>query len=192
MIFMNKSVWELLWSSFLEVLPSWIGVVVAITLSFVAWKIPPNTPTPIYWLVLILIVAILVIAICLKAANTAFGEYQKLRRRNIPNILITRKEQSTDSILCLLEYSEIFAPDIMVSAYYTNQDDIEVLIATGFVENVQDNGKIMIKLNNLEPGQKEILKKFADNDKSIINRTIIKPGVSKKIFNKLLFDTQFD
>jgi hypothetical protein len=189
---MKKTVWGLLWSSFIAVLPSWVGVVVAISLSFVAWKIPPNTPIPVYWLVLILIVAILVMAICLKAANTAFEEYQKLRLRNIPNIWITRKEQSTDSILCVLEYSEIFAHDMMVSAYYTNQDDIEVLIATGFVENVQNNGKILIKLNNLEPGQKEILKKFANNDKSIINRTIIKPGISKKIFNKLLSNTQFN
>ena len=189
---MKKSVWGLLWSSLIAVLPSWVGVVVAIALSFVAWKIPPNTPISVYWLVLILIVAILVMAICLKAANTVFEEYQKLRRRNIPNILFVQKENNSDAIICLLEYSEIFAHDMIVSAYYTNQDDMEVLIATGFVENVQDNGKIMIKLNNLELGQKEILKKFADNDKSIINRTIIKPGISKKIFNKLLFYTQFN
>ena len=80
----------------------------------------------------------------------------------------------------------------MVSAYYTNKDDIEVLIATGFVKNIQDNRKIVVQLSKLEHGQEEILKKIANNDKSIIDRTIIKPGISKTIFNKLLFDTQFN
>ncbi|AIE75694.1 hypothetical protein D082_31660 [Synechocystis sp. PCC 6714] len=129
--------------------------------------------------------------VLINALNISLQEYHKLEKRNIPRILTAFKEQNTDSINCLLEYSEIFSHDMMVSVYYTNQDDIEVLIATGFVKNVQDNGKIMIKLNNLETGQKEILEKLSSNDKSIIGRTIIKPGIPQKIFNQLLFDNQF-
>ncbi len=189
---MKNGFWKLLWSSFQSVVLSWEGFSVGFAFAFVSWKIPPNTPIPVYWLVLVLIVSTLVMAISLKAANTAFEEYQKLRRRNIPSILFVQKENNSDAIICLLEYSEIFAHDMMVSAYYTNKDDIEVLIATGFVKNIQDNRKIVVQLSKLEHGQEEILKKIANNDKSIIDRTIIKPGISKTIFNKLLFDTQFN
>lgn len=193
MIFMKKSVWELLWSSFIAVLPSWVGVVVAITLSFVAWKIPPNTPIPVYWLVLILIVAILVMAICLKAANKAFEEYQKLRRRNIPNILFVQKENNSDAIICLLEYSELFAYGMMVSAYYTNPDGFETLIATGFVENVQRNNQnIVVKFEYLQSGLLDVLEKFATNNKSIIEKVIIKPEVSKEVFEGFILNILFD
>lgn len=130
--------------------------------------------------------------VLINALNTALQEYKKLKQRNIPRILFIQKDPNTSSITCLLEYSELFAHDMMVSAYYTNKDDIEVLIATGFVKNIQDNNKVVVQLSTLEPGQEEILKKFANNDKSIIDRTIIKPGISKTIFNKLLFDTQFN
>ena len=84
---MKKTVWGLLWSSFSAVLPSWVGVVVAIILSFIAWKTSPNNLIPVYWLVVIVIVAILVIAICLKATNTAFEEYQNLKNnyQNLEN-----------------------------------------------------------------------------------------------------------
>jgi hypothetical protein len=182
---MKNSFWGLIWFSLIAVLPSWVGVVIAFALTFITWKIPPNTPTPVYWIVLILIIAILIISICLKATNTAFEEYQKLRRRNIPSILFVQKEQNTGFIICLLEYSELFAQDMMISAYYTNKDDIEILIATGFIKNIQSNGKIQVILDQAIPGYQEIIEKFIKNDKSIIDKTIIKPGFKRDILNNL-------
>ena len=192
MIFMKKSVWGLLWSSLIAVLPSWVGVVVAIALSFVAWKIPPNTPISVYWLVLILIVAILVMAICLKAANTAFEEYQKLRRRNIPGILFVQKDPNTNSIICLLEYSELFAHDMVVSAYYTNASGFEVLMAVGFIKNIQSDGKIQIVLDQPIPSYQDIFELLVNNNKSIIDKTIIKPGISKEILENFNVTTLFN
>jgi hypothetical protein len=180
-----------LWSSF-NAINGWFLGGAGILIGVLLIRFPFNTPLPLDLVLIVGFFTLLTFFVLINALHISLQEYQKLRRRTIPSIELVTKENNSDAIICLLEYSEIFAYDMMVSAYYTNQDNMEVLIATGFVKNIQDNGKIVVQLPNLESGQEEILKKIAGNDKSILNRTVIKPGISKTIFNKLLFDTHFN
>ncbi|MFM7752911.1 MAG: hypothetical protein ACKO58_00735 [Cyanobium sp.] len=81
----------------------------------------------------------------------------------------------------------------MVSAYYTNPDGFETLIATGFVENVQRNNQnIVVKLEYLQSGLLDVIEKFATNNKSVVEKVIIKPEISKEVFEGFILNILFD
>jgi hypothetical protein len=200
---MKKTVWGLLWSSFSAVLPSWVGVVVAIILSFIAWKTSPNNLIPVYWLVVIVIVAILVIAICLKATNTAFEEYQNLKnnyqnleneyqnlknnyqnlkRNQIPKILQVRWDKNMNLILCIFENSDLFATEQRITFYYTDDYGLESAIAVGYIKTIQSNGNIQAVIDHPDSTYQDIIDGLASNDSKIKENTIVRPGVIKNFY----------
>jgi hypothetical protein len=190
---MKTTFWGLIGSSFLEIQTFWygfLGFVATIFFTIVTGK----TLIPLYWILILLSIAILTLATLFRALYKAFDGYEKLRRSNLPRILSSYKEEDTSCILCILEYSEIFSYQMMVSAYYTNQDDLPVLIATGFVEEIlyQNHQKIIIKLNILEPGYQKILEKLGNKDKSVIDKTVIKAGATTKVLNKIISRPEFN
>ena len=200
---MKKTVWGLLWSSFSAVLPSWVGVVVAIILSFIAWKTSPNNLIPVYWLVVIVIVAILVIAICLKATNTAFEEYQNLKnnyqnleneyqnlknnyqnlkRNQIPKILQVRWDKNMNLILCIFENSDLFATEQRITFYYTDDYGLESAIAVGYIKTIQTDGNIQAVIDYPNSTYQDIMDRLANNDSKIKENTIVRPGVIKDFY----------
>ncbi len=81
---------------------------------------------------------------------------------------------------------------MMVSAYYTDASGFEVLVAVGFIKNIQDDRKIQIILNQPILSYQDIFEKLLNNNKSIIDKTIIKPGISKEILENFNVTTLFN
>lgn len=82
-------------------------------------------------------------------------------------------------ILCLLEASDLFANDIYISFYYTDDDGFENLIAIGFVNVIQNDGKIQAILNQPYPNYQNIIDALDGNDPKLIEKIIIKPSIPR-------------
>jgi len=123
--------------------------------------------------------AILAIATLCKALQTALEEYQRVKQNIIPKILRVQKD-ANNNIQCLLEASNLFAAQLMISFYYTDEDGFEVLIGEGFVKNVQSDQKIQTVLDQPEAGYQNVLDGLANNDDTIIQRIKVKPSIYKK------------
>jgi hypothetical protein len=188
---MKNSFWGVLWSSF-NAINGWFLGTSGIFIGVLLIRFPFNTPVPLDVVLIIGFFTLLAFLILINALNTSLQEYKKLKRRNIPSILFIQKEPNTSSVICLLEYSELFAHDMMVSAYYTNASGFEVLVAVGFIKNIQSDGKIQIILDQPIPSYQDIFEQLVSNNKSIIDKTIIKPGISKEILNNFIVTTLFN
>jgi hypothetical protein len=175
---MKNNFWGLIWSSFSVIQTFWLGLL-GFVASLLAWAFAGQTPIPLVVLFVIITIAILVIATLIRALQTALEEYQRVKQNIIPTILRVQKD-ANNNIQCLLEASNLFAAQLMISFYYTDEDGFEVLIGEGFVKNVQSDQKIQTVLDQPEAGYQNVLDRLANNDLKIIQRIKVKPSIYKK------------
>ena len=81
-------------------------------------------------------------------------------------------------MIFLLESSELFSYDTIVSFYYL-EDEFEQLIAIGRVSNIQQDSKIQVEVIYLISDCKEILDRLANNDSTALEKTRVKPNIPK-------------
>lgn len=174
---MKKSFWSLIWSSFLKTQGALIGVI-AIALTVLLWLSSPNKSIS---LGLALPIGLFCIILILTLGNAAYESF-KMSKRILPRILLG-KEPPTQiqgaKVLCLLEPSELFSYDMLVSFYYVNDEDFEQLIGIGTVVNIQEEGKIQVAMIYSFDVYEEILNKLVQNDVGILKKTRVKPNVPK-------------
>ena len=175
---MKNNFWGLIWSSFSVIQTFWLGLL-GFVASVLAWAFAGQTPIPLVVLFVIITIAILVIATLITALQTALEEYQRVKQNIIPKILRVQKD-ANNNIQCLLEASNLFAAQLMISFYYTDEDGFEVLIGEGVVKNVQSDQKIQTVLDQPEAGYQNVLDGLANNDDTIIQRIKVKPSIYKK------------
>jgi hypothetical protein len=175
---MKISFWGLIRSSFSVIQTFWLGLL-SFALSLIAWFVSAQTPIPLVVVFVIITVALFAIATLIRALRTALEEYQKVKQSVIPKILRVQKD-ANNNIQCLLEASDLFAAQLMISFYYTDEDGFEVLIGEGFVKNVQSDRKIQAILDQPEAGYQKILDKLVNNDFKIIQEVRIRPSIYKK------------
>ena len=192
---MKNNFWGLIWSSFNEiqgVLLGLLGFLGGIALI----RYPFNTSIPLDIVIVVSFFTLLLIATLLSAVNTLLRQKQKLeaevkelqevnqkleteiKQRIIPKILRVQKD-ANNNILCLLEASDLFAYDIYISFYYTDDDGFENLIAIGFVNVIQNDGKIQAILNQPYPNYQNIIDALDGNDPKLIEKIIIKPSIPR-------------
>jgi len=81
--------------------------------------------------------------------------------------------------LLLLEGSEIYGHESLVSIYYRD-DNFEVLIGIGFVLTRQDDGLIqVVVVRQLEDTYRDIWGKVCQNDASVLPKLLVKPSLPK-------------
>ena len=175
---MKNNFWGLIWSSFLGIQSLVLGFL-GFVASLLVWAFAGQTPIPLVVLFVIITIAILVIATLITALQTALEEYQRVKQNIIPKILRVQKD-ANNNIQCLLEASNLFAAQLMISFYYTDEDGFEVLIGEGVVKNVQSDQKIQTVLDQPEAGYQNVLDGLANNDDTIIQRIKVKPSIYKK------------
>ena len=175
---MKNNFWGLIWSSFSVIQTFWLGLL-GFVASVLAWAFAGQTPIPLVVLFVIITMAILAIATLCKALQTALEEYHRVKQNIIPKILRVQKD-ANNNIQCLLEASNLFAAQLMISFYYTDEDGFEVLIGEGFVKNVQSDQKIQTVLDQPEAGYQNVLDRLANNEDKIIQRIKVKPSIYKK------------
>jgi len=171
----------LIWTSFSKVqgtVLTGLGIFATIILSFPKVNSDPYLP----WIIggsLIAAAAIL---------TFAHAAYRALRmsKKILPRVLMAKRvswKGQGSTILCVLEPSELFSNDTLISFYY--KDDVcEGFIGYGTVINIQEDKKIQVTLEQILSEDDEMIQKLANNDSSLLGKIIIKPYISNRFFNK--------
>lgn len=176
---MKKSVWGLLWSSFLEIQTFWygfFGFLLTIVFSVVTGKVL----IPLYWSVAVIVILLLVTATLFRALEQVFNDYKHLRK---PEILSVQIDKRTNFIVCLFENSDLFATDLGVSFYYVDEYSFEVLIGAGYVKTVQNDGKVQVVINYSDPAYQDIVTRLGNGDRQVIEKILIRLGIPRN-FNQ--------
>ncbi len=171
---MEKNFWGLIWSSFLRIQGA-VGILIALLF----WFFLPNINISLGLALPVLIFLIVVVVTLFNAAYESF----KMSKRILPRILMGKKQGAR--VLCLLEPSELFSYDTLVSFYYI-EDSFEQLIGIGTVTNIQEDGKIQVTMAILLEGYKEVVKKLEQNESTVLNKIKVKPNIPSAYSDMLL------
>lgn len=172
---MKNSFWGLVWLNFLKVQ----GVLLS-AIGIGLWFFTPQTTIS---LGLVILIVILGLVITLTFASTAYELFTTSKQLfPLPRVLlskkITAKNQRIDFIF-LLEPSELFSNDALVSFYYFGDDKFEQLIAIGRVRNIQQDTKVQVEIIYSISGCEDILNKLEQNDIITLKKTRVKPNIPK-------------
>ncbi len=84
-------------------------------------------------------------------------------------------------VILLLEASDIFAHETLVSVYYL-ENDFERLIGVGFILTIQGNGLIQVLVNKpIEEQDDNIWEKICQNDVIVLKKLQVKPSIPKML-----------
>ena len=176
---MNNSCWRLIWSSFQEIQSFWygfLGFLITIILSITAG----STPIPLFWVLGIITLFILIIATIGRAFYTLDKEYQRVKKSTVSKIVRVSKDPNTGSIVyLLLEHSELFANDLMISFLYTDEYGNEAIIGIGFIQKMQSNGLMKAVIDQPISAYQDILDKLAAENKTVLEKIIVIPGTPR-------------
>ena len=73
--------------------------------------------------------------------------------------------------------TQLFSVGIFVSCYYKSEGGIELLIGTGKVIHIQDNGTIQVLIYRFISVHQNILDLLANNNSQVISKLAIKPTI---------------
>jgi hypothetical protein len=178
---MKNNFWGLIWSSFREVNNS-ILTILSYAISILLAVVASKASVPLYLLIIIVTLSVLIIATLVRALEKALEEYAKMKQSMIPKILRVQKD-ANNNIECLLEASDLFAAESMISLYYTDEDDFERLIGVGSVRYINNKKRIQVVIDEPKITYQNILDKLANNDLKVMQKTRVSPSVIKK-FNQ--------
>jgi len=164
---------ELLYRSFMATYGPFLTVV-GFVLTVIAFFVVPATATwPVRWMLVLAVLAAYAVLVLLYAAYTAF----RTTGQRLPIVRCAQacpKAFHKAKVLFLLDPSELFAHDAIVSIYYM-QDDIERLIGMGRVINIQEDGRIQVlATHDVEFGDVQ-WQDLVKNDVTKLRRLIVKP-----------------
>lgn len=179
---MNQSFWGFVWSNFLKIQGVLLGVI-GIIIGILLWLFSPKTTIPLW---LFLLIAILALVLVITFASTAYELFKKSKDfLSLPKILVASKNSVTNQTIFLLEPSELFSIDAVVSFYYFD-NSFEFLIAMGRVVNIQRDSKIQIEIIRVRPGYEAVVKQLENNDLTILSKTRIKPNIPRAFLDGTL------
>ena len=171
---MNNSFWSIIYASFREI-RGWLGFPLALLL----WILSPNKSISLGWVIIIGFFSLIIIVTLGEAAYKSF----KISKHILPKVLVGREPYTKtqgEKVLCLLEPSELFSHDTLVSFYYIGDENFEQLIGIGTVINIQEDGKIQaVMIHSLDENEEKI-KKLAKNDASILRKIRVKPNIPRR------------
>lgn len=171
---MKKSFWSILWLNFRKT----EGVVLAL-IGIALWFFSPQTTISLR---LFLRIVILGLVIIVTFASTAYELFLTSKQSfYLPKIIGSKKKALANQqnyLIFLLEPSELFSYDTIVSFYYLD-DDFELLIAVGRVNNIQQDRKVQVEVTDYVRGYEEIFNKLENNDSTALKRTRVKPNIPK-------------
>lgn len=171
---MKESFWKLIFRNLLRV-HSLYGVIFSIFLSIYLWQNSNDKTLPLLYFVVVLVLAVLVVSTLVSALMEVLRQSNLLPR--IESVFKTKQ----DEVLCLLEPSSLFSHGISVSFYYTNEQNFEQLICIGEVVNIQENGKIQVKISFYQSHYEDIVARLGNNDNQVIKKIQVKPTVPSSV-----------
>jgi hypothetical protein len=137
---------------------------------------------------LYMIISVIFILTLFKSSFELYDVVRDLKdQKIIPKIIEGRRPYTNNpnaKALCLVEPSELYSYDTMVS-FYHYKGNIEQLIGFGEVINIQPDKFIQIELNSLLDGNDEIVKRLIQNNAECLRRIRIKPFIPKGYSSRL-------
>jgi hypothetical protein len=85
-------------------------------------------------------------------------------------------------LLCIVEPSDLFYHDALVSIYCTDQFGVEHLIGIGTVMIIQDDGLIQVELIWPIESQREVVELLSNNNATTLERTKVRPNIPRRYF----------
>lgn len=167
---MKKGFWAL-FGTHLYKIHSMFSLVIGIGLSFLLWQINKDMQISMFLFLVLLILCVLIISSLISALFEVMKSSEVLPE-------VERVLSNNEQLLILLSPSSIFSHGIIVSLYYTDEFQFERLICIGTVLNIQENGKIQIRVHQMIEGQDDVVLKLSQNDCSVLKKITVKPNVS--------------
>jgi len=157
--------------------------IITVILGLILWFI---TPYNIYTKLLIAIILILLFIIA-AMSKVAFDYYIKANKNILPEVLYvseTPKSSKDNNIQILLGPSNLFSIDTLVSFYYKNEDNFELLIGFGVVINIQQDMNIQVSILHFLKEHKEIYEKIITNKANELKKILVKPNIPKLFIDR--------
>ena len=148
--------------------------VLAIIVAFILWQVDRDTAVPLIIVLPIVALFCVLLVVFLGAAYWNF----KARAKGLPRVRLAMKSSSaisSESVVLLLEPSDLFSHNTLVSFYYLSDEDFEQLVGLGKVKHVQEDGKIQAEVLYWE--RESILEEIENNDARVLRRIRVKPSV---------------
>lgn len=173
---MKRGFWERIWLSFLATSGPPVTIF-AFIVTVLLWILAPDVTVSARYAAPVAILLLYIIIVLCHAVYTANGN-------PLPKILVVKSRTPGDEgmLLCVLEPSDLFSYNSLVS-FYRLEKDFEQFMGWGSVINIQEDGKIQVVMNRYTLDDAELLGRFSQNNRDTISEILIKPSVPRDIFN---------
>src|SRR5215203_3186139 len=153
---MERTFRGVLWSSFKSVYGP-ILAVVGVVGGLVGYVLAFQENTPARLAVAGSVVLLSLLLTLLFTLYNAAHEMYEASERPLPRVIHGREHFAgmDAELVCVLEPSVLFSPDILVSLYKVDGEEIEEPIGAGTVVNVQADGKIQVAVTHLYEDHKD-------------------------------------
>lgn len=172
---MTRSTREILWEAFLKTQGPLLGCV-GLIVGVAAWLIPIPSDVKVAlnrvlaWAIPTAIAGV----VAFITLVTAFLQSRALSR--LPRVINGRHHGSaSESVMLLLDESELFGHGSLVSVYHVDASSFEELLGVGYVHNIQENRMIQVVFT--AKAGLSVCAKLASNDAAVLKNVRVKPTV---------------
>lgn len=159
----------------------------SIMLSVVPALAAPDVKLPIVWPLTVLIFAIAYIWIssgalraqlaAIRGRDGRISELEAQPNLQMPKVVRAIVDPSGESgLLLLLRPNRLFGQSMMVSIYFEDERELELLVGNGSVANIQMNGFIQIAVNEWQEAHVDIRQKLIEQNQETFDRIMVKPA----------------
>lgn len=169
---------RLLWISFRGTVGTFVGIV-GLLAGIAAWFIPGTSTVPLAVYVVTVVLCVAIIVVLLEATRIA-----RLHAANpLPRVRLSLREWSTPAeghVILILEPSPIFSHGLMASIFLLEHDHYERFVGHGVVQNVQDDGLIQIRIEEVVEGFQSLITDLEASKSQVLSRLRVKPYVQQR------------
>ena len=140
-----------------------------------AWFLGSGSNVPLFWFVALASISVLVAATLFEATRRAFEN----AARPLPDVRLAIDEASNGGgIVLVLDESPLFSISMAVSMFAIEHGDYEARLGTGFVDTIREDGRIQVRIVNLERGREDVLQRLRQSDAATLKNIRVKPFLS--------------
>lgn len=174
--------WREFYGSFTRV-QGWVLAVLGVLLSLATFFWSDDTSIPIGWVATIATVLTILIVTLVEMSRALAVRVQN----PLPRVLacLEPSPSTGDRRILLLEPSDLYGHDAVVSVYHARDDGFEVLVALGYVATVQQNGRIQVVIARQLPSDPGPDQVFDSRNATNLRRLLVRPGAPNAIMEQL-------
>jgi hypothetical protein len=166
-----------LWSVFLDTQALIIDLCILLV-GLVVWWLSANEKIPTPIALPILVISVILICTFAIAAFKLFIS-DRCSPPKVRTVIDAASRPEGAPLLFILEPSEHLTVDVLVSFYFTDENEAEHRIGVGVVSNIQDNDLVQVEMIWRFDHYEALIEKLARNDVNVLRKVKVKPGIPK-------------